>query len=400
MPDEVVVSIRAQVLAASQKLDAWIEEQNFKGWDPFDALNSSLLKRLTFGNRRLGQIWVQLLKRSHINLRPLLGVRKEYNPKGMGLFLASYLRKYKIDLSNKHAERVRFFASWLLDHISPGYHGACWGYPFDWPNRDFFAKAGTPTIVNTGFVGLSFVDLHLSDNEFGVSQDALSISESSCNFVLNDLNRYEVGNDELCFSYTPIDKRWIHNANLLGAWLLAATSACNENARFAQAARASANYSVRRQRSEGWWPYGEDKKEGWVDNFHTGFVLLALRNIGYLLKTTDFEKAAQKGYLFWKNNFFLSDGTPKYYPERISPTDIHCASQAILTFLSFRDVDSEAQELADRTASWAIRNMQSQQGYFYYQKRNYFQNKIPYMRWSEAWMQRALTEIEYQKWKE
>src|SRR5437868_2984242 len=75
---------------ASDALDHWIEAEGFAGWDPYDALNSPLLRALTFGSRRLGQVWVQLLKRSPLNLRSLLRISKGYNPKGMGLFLASY----------------------------------------------------------------------------------------------------------------------------------------------------------------------------------------------------------------------------------------------------------------------------------------------------------------------
>jgi len=34
--------------------------------------------------------------------------------------------------------------------------------------------------------------------------------------------------------------------------------------------------------------------------------------------------------------------------------------------------------------------MQSKNGYFFYQKKRFFKNKISYMRWSQAWMLYAL----------
>jgi hypothetical protein len=43
-------------------------------------------------------------------------------------------------------------------------------------------------------------------------------------------------------------------------------------------------------------------------------------------------------------------------------------------------------QLAERVLNWTVTNMQSPQGYFYYQKKKYFTNKIPYMRWSQAWI--------------
>lgn len=51
---------------------------------------------------------------------------------------------------------------------------------------------------------------------------------------------------------------------------------------------------------------------------------------------------------------------------------------------------SENKKLADNVLNWTIRNMQSEKDYFYFQKNKYFTSKIPYMRWSQAWMFYAL----------
>ena len=48
-------------------------------------------------------------------------------------------------------------------------------------------------------------------------------------------------------------------------------------------------------------------------------------------------------------------------------------------------------ELADRVVQWTLRNMQDKNGYFYYQIRPVISSKIPYMRWSNAFMFNALT---------
>jgi len=75
-----------KISASINLLDTWLENHKFLGWDPHDALNSPLLKKLSFENRLLGIFWVQLLKRLPINLRPLLGVPKGYNPRAWGCF--------------------------------------------------------------------------------------------------------------------------------------------------------------------------------------------------------------------------------------------------------------------------------------------------------------------------
>ncbi len=388
--------------SAVARLDAWIEAEDFQGWDPYDALNSPLLQTLTFGNRRLGQVWVQALKHTPLNLRPVLGVPKGYNPKAMGLFLASYWRKYLLTGDASHLTQARFFADWLEDNIAPGHHGACWGYNFPWPNRGFFAPAGTPTIVNTAFIGLAFLDLYaLKPLNGGPSTKAiwgerpLTVARSACEFILHDLNRLTPRADELCFSYTPLDERYVHNANLLGAALLGAVGAHTGETDLVQTALKAARYTARRQASDGSWLYGESDTDRWVDNFHTGFVLVALKQLTSQTGTDEFFGAVSRGYQFWKTQFFLRDATPKYTPVKTYPIDVHSVAQAILTFLAFADDDPRAQAQAEQVADWGIRHMQSAEGCFHFQHRRHFQNRIPYMRWSQAWMQRAFREWEW-----
>ena len=352
-------------------LDRWIERNEFKGWDPHDGLNSPLVKRLTFGSHLLGIVALQLIKRSPINLRPLLGVKKGYNPKGMGLFLASYLRK-------SDATRSRFFLDWLEANATPGYHGACWGDNFDWPNRNFFAPAGTPTIVNTAFIGLACLD---------AGDRGVALARSACEFILRDLKRHRANEHEHCFSYTPIDNRQVHNANVVGAWLLAETSKITGDSELAAAALSAARFTARRQRDDGTWPYGEGRRDAWVDNFHTAYVLVALRRIGRAVDTSEFDEGIRRGYDYW-TRMFDEDGAPHYFSNRKWPVDAHCAAQAILTFIEFGDLAN-----ARKVAKWTIENMQDRQGYFHYQVHRFHRIRIPYMRWCQAWMQRALTEL-------
>jgi len=156
---------------------------------------------------------------------------------------------------------------------------------------------------------------------------------------------------------------------------------------------AAARFTARRQLADGSWPYGEAANDRWVDNFHTAFVLVALKRTGECLQTDEFDECILRGYRFWKERMFLADGTPKYYPESTFPIDVHSVAQAILTFLEFRNEDGEALDHAMRVAQWGIESFQDPRGYFYYQIRRRYSIRIPYMRWGQAWMQRALTEL-------
>jgi hypothetical protein len=329
-------------------------------------------------------------------LRPILAVPKGYNPKAMGLFLATYWRKYLITKEQNYLKRVRFFVDWLLKNVSKSYSGACWGYNFDWPSRGFFAPAGTPTIVNTAFNSLAFLDLSAlpkSAKAANWEDLPLQTARSACEFILRDLNARTPAVDERCFSYTPLDHRYVHNANVLGAWLLAEVGAQSMESELTTAALEAARYTARRQRADGSWPYGEGPGDEWTDNFHTGYVLLALSRIAKRLSTNEFKYAIQRGYAYWKDTMFLANGTPKYYAHSTYPIDPHCAACAVLTFLEFADIDPDACNWAVRVALWCIEHLQDQQGYFHYQIHPIYRIRIPYMRWTQAWMQRALTEL-------
>jgi hypothetical protein len=391
------------IKTALAKLDEWIEAEGFCGWDPHDALNSPLL-RWARKRRLLGIAAVQLLRRSPVNLRPLVGIRKGFNPKAMGLFVATYAQRFMATKLHEHLERTHYFFTWLVEHASPGYAGPCWGYNFDWPNRDFLAPAGTPTVVNTAFIGLSILSAETTLGTLGVgfgsngdeqrpTATGLEIARGACEFVLRNLQIFPSAEDEQCFSYTPLDRRFIHNANVLGAWLLAAVYAHTQEEHLAKTAMRAARFTARRQLSDGSWSYGITPRNSWVDNFHTGYVLVGLRRVAAYLHTGELDSAIQTGYQFWKTRLFESNCIPKYYPDRVYPVDIHSVAQAILTFLEFSDVDPDAMERAWEVALWAIRNMQDEKGFFHYQLRQSYRIRIPYMRWSQAWMQRALTAL-------
>lgn len=388
MTSRIDRSIQDRVVEASARLDNWIEGQQFRGWDPFDALNSPLLFRLSFGRRQLGIGWVQILKRLPINLRPILGIGKGYNPKGMGLFLATYVRKYRSTGDPQHRERVLWVAEWLLNNATSGYHGLCWGYNFPWPNRSFYAPGGTPTAVNTAFIVDALLDAYevLSDERY------LRAARSACDFFLYDLNRLQ-DDSGLCFSYTPLDRTWVYNASILAAAALARMASITGEDELNETARRAADFVLARQRADGAWVYGESKHQGWVDSFHTGYILVALADLMTFWKEPLDNPPLRSGYRYYISHFFLPEGATRYYDQATYPIDVHACAQAILTFRRYSAFDPTAEQQAWQVASWTVQHMQAPAGYFYYQKHRRYTNRIAYMRWTQAWIQRAFAEL-------
>jgi rhamnogalacturonyl hydrolase YesR len=361
-----------------------IEAADYAGYDPYDALNSPLVASVGARSKWVRVAATHLVRRSPVNLRPLLGIHKGHNPKGIGLFLWGYSRLYALHRNDRYLERVDYLLDLLERLRSEGYSGNAWGYNFDWQSWTFLRPKGTPTVVNTSFVGHALLDCY----ELTGRRRALELAIPIKDFILNDLRRIKL-NGTFCFSYTPADTEAVHNANLLGASILARLTRYCDDSRLVGDALASLNYSMRSQHPDGSWFYADTDLQDWIDSFHTGFNLQAIR---YILRTglaQEHKDAYHRGVQFYAKSFFLEDGTPKYYHDRVYPIDIHSPAQAICFFSGEGE---EYRPLTDKVTDWMLNYMYGGSGAFYFRRGRFFPNRIPYMRWSQAWAFHALTQ--------
>jgi rhamnogalacturonyl hydrolase YesR len=378
---------RAQISDSIEKLALWLQQNDYCGYDTFDGLNARFLRPLTFETRLLRTILQQGVRRFPWNLRPLLGVRKERSSKGMGFLARGFIRLHESTGNEVWAEKAKVALQWLIDNQLPGYSGACWGNHFDYQSRTFYLPKGTPTVVWTSLIGHAFLDGYAHFNE----KSYLDIADSACQHILRDLEVVPDGKGA-CISYIPGKKSLVHNANTLGASLLARTYKFTGKLEYAGLAEKAIQYTAQHQRPDASWYYGEREDLRWVDNFHTGYVLDCFRH--YIQSTGDdrFTQKMLAGYEYWKETFFLADGTPKYYNHKVQPIDIQCCSQAIDTFVFFKDCDPEALVYAGRVAKWTLENMRDRTGYFYYRRYSkWVVNKTPTLHWGQATMLCALS---------
>lgn len=368
----------------------------FAGWDPFDGLESRVFQatplRLTAPTRFA---WQQMVKRSPLNLRPLLRVPKGVNAKGLALFALAELAMFRADGTEERQRGVHELLTMLRELRIRGTAGdkptSAFGYNFDWQSRAFFAPKGTPTIVPTAFAARAFIEAY---EAFGRRED-LEIAEKICGFVLGDLRRPVETDEEICFSYTPLDSGMIYNASLLAGETLAAVGAITGNTEHLSMAARSARFVIRNQEANGAWLYGPKSKHAWIDNFHTAFVLGSLKRISERVPEIREECAAPvgKGFDYWIENFFLENGLPKYFDSRALPADVHSAAAAIATLSEFSKMDDRALPLAERILEWTLTNLWDGTGNFHYQKRRFATMRIPFMRWGQAWMAYALGKL-------
>ena len=304
--------IQAKVQNCIEEMLSYIESADYAGYDPYDALNSPFFRFLSRKSKWARIAFTQLLRRCPVNLRPVLGVKNGHNPKGLGLFLSGYAKLYTIKKNPRYLEKIDYLLSLLGKLRSKGYSGNCWGYDFDWQSSIVYRPRFTPTVVNTSFIGHALLDTF----EITKKEHALEMALGIKDFILKDLNRKKEG-DVFCFSYTPIDFDYVHNANILGASLLIRLYKFTANKVIRQTALGSLGYCIKHQREDGAWRFAETDRQQWVDSFHTGFILESIRHFLNLGEALEWQENYKRGVSYYAKNFFLEDGTPKYYNDKI-----------------------------------------------------------------------------------
>lgn len=366
-----------------ERLRKYCEKEQFKGWDPYDGLTSRIFQSLP-GIRKVRLfrlIWIQAFKRNPINLRKMFLVRKDFNPKGVGLFLNGYCNLYHLDPREAYKQKIRFLADKVIELTSEGYSGACWGYHFDWESKAFYQPKYTPTIVASVFIGYALLDAYEILKDEKLLEAALSVSD----FILKDLNRTHDEHGDFSFSYSPLDHSQVYNATLLGSRLLARIYSITKDELLMKEAKHSVDFVVRNQREDGSWTYSPLPFHQWIDNFHTGYNLECLAEYQKYTGDSSYRQHIDRGFEYYIRTFFEADGRCRYYNNSLYPIDIHAPAQLIIT-LSRLGLFHEHRELADRTLNWVMDHMQDRKGFFYFQLKKRVTSKIPYMRWAQGWM--------------
>ena len=359
------------LVEAVARIRGWGEARAWQGYDPYDGLNSPLA-RLVPGvlPRRL---LTQAVKLSPLNLRPLLGIRPAYNQKAIGLVASAYAR-----LGER--EQATRWLDWLCANRADPLPGSprpapgapapwAWAYNFPVQTRVFAYPPNSANTIATSFVAHAFLDAADCLGAEAAARWEEPI-RGTCAFLLDSMLVEQPG--RCFFRYIPGDDQLIHNATTLAAAVLARAARVYGDPALADPAHAAIRPTLAAQADDGTWPYAEGT-HAWVDNFHTGYVLMSLAH---------FPEAAdplRRGVAVWERELFLADGTPKYYAGSLYPIDAHCYAQAVETWVSVRDLAA-----ARREAELMVARMLDPRGFLWFQQRGRITSKVPFVRWTTA----------------
>jgi hypothetical protein len=375
----------------------------YEGYSKHDGLNSPLLARLGGGSRLRRLVAIQVVMRSPVDIRPLVGVRKARNPKGLSLFARALLARHRMSVLSRgddpaipesadDAAEARGLLDWLIDHPAAGFDGLCWGYPYPWQDVGFFAPRDFPNRVVTAHVGQALVDGYETLRE----DRYLDGANRAVRFLLEAPKTLFEDADRRCVSYVPSpDIDWIvMDVSALAGAIAARVGAITGDADLIREGGRLVRYVVSKQTDEGAWFYADPPSASHIthDNYHTGFILDAIQQYGLSAGSDEFEPAYRRGIDYYERRLFEPDGAARFMNDRLYPIDIHGCAQGIITFSLQQRHTGTGAATATRILEWTLANMwDPASGWFYYQKRHAYRTRIRELRWVQGWMSRALS---------
>ena len=174
---------------------------DYEGYSKHDALNAPWLERVA-GRRRFPRLLAtQLVMRSPLHIRGVVGVRKARNAKGLSLFTRALLSRHRMTGEARYADEARALLDWLIDNPSGDVAagggelpGLAWGYPYPWQDVGFFAPRNFPNRVVTSFVGQALLDGYETLGE----KRYLEAAHGVVDFLLNAPKTLDEHEDRRC----------------------------------------------------------------------------------------------------------------------------------------------------------------------------------------------------------
>ncbi len=368
---------REQIVEVLRTIEAYGDRNGWIGSDPYEGLNATRLTRLqsTFRGR---QLIIQAVKRSPLDLRPLLGIEPTLNSATISWAVSSYALDGFLPEETAESHLEKSLAA-LRGLRCAGFEEPCWGYPFDTQSRVFFYSKTAPNTIATAFAANALLDAYERTGE----EELLEEARGAGRFFLRHILQTEADRGAY-FGYIVGDRAPIQNANTHVCAVLARLTRYGDEEGFGPAAQAGIEYALSKQHPDGSWLYGERPDLAWVDGYHHGYVLDALRVCADAGLDDRLPEAIHRGLEYYRRELILPDGTPRYFSHETYPIDSQSVAQAIQTFSIAALDDPSYIEPARRVFDWSLRNMRRPDGLFMFQRRRHWSNPLPHIRWALA----------------
>lgn len=381
------------------KLQNYIEGEAYKGWDPYDALNSKLISKLTSFHPFAQRVAIHLLKNCPVNLRNFLGIKKDYNPTALSLFIDGYVNMYHVYENNAFIQKAEILKDTLYSLTCINNEDEIgWGRNFKFITTKETHELNKPLTFLNAKLTLSLLNL------YAVTHDQLILknAKKAIYSILKNGRVYETDVGVYIGYSSDSHPRYIFNASILTAELIIKylyfSKKKDENIldiNIKDLAQKLIDTVIEKQQDDGKWYYGYNYDFSILKNldFHQGFVADALLGISKFCdyRKNDVLNAYHLGIQFIHKEQISDNGRFKWRLPKEYPVDIHNQAQGIISLSRIQDQVFTTK--LEKILSYTIQYLYNEnEGYFYYQKTRFYTIKIPYIRWGEGWMFFALSE--------
>jgi hypothetical protein len=379
---------------------SWLDRVGYDSYDPYDLWGTRyglFARRLYYAKNPLGLPLIAPIVAADTllpSIRKLLVGKQRFATADAQLLLG-FLNLHEVSGQREYLNRARKLADDLLVTSIPGFRGHCWGYPFDWQNNRGLWHRNTPFITATPYAYHAFARLFEVTGE----QCYLDVAASAAEFVFHDLHDTPTGPDAAAGSYGPFDRTFVINASAYRAWVLFDAARRLNRPEYLTKAHGNLNFILQSQEPDGSWLYAlNSPAEAFIDHFHTCFNLKNLWRINQHLNDPRVTHSVDSGYRYYRKALFNDDGLPRSFAiqprTQLVRLEMYNIAEAITLGVLIRERHPNAFEDARRLAAYLIEQHQHRPGYF--TTRVFlggFRHKQPFLRWPQAQLFYALTNL-------
>lgn len=378
----------------------WLDRVGYQSYDPYDIWGTRYglwSRKVYYAKGKLGIPLVAPLVAIDLlcpSLRTLF-VKKDRFATCDAQLLLAFLNLHQLTGEAKLLDRAVALGEEIMDYSIPGFRGPCWGYPFDWQNnKDEVWPRNTPYITCTPYCYEAYLGLFQATGNPKYQNWVAEIAE----FIHGDLKDLPTGPDSAAGSYSPFDRRQVVNATAYRAYVLADAGKHFGRADYLEASRRNLNFVLQSQADDGSWLYAMNEKKSYIDNFHTCFNLKNLFKIHQIEPDERIEASIRRGFSYYREHLIDADGNPKPFAVKprlqLAKLEMYDFAEGITLGALIEGMIPEAGELARSLAEKLIQEHQLPAGHFVTRVfRGGFRHRFPFLRWSQAQLFYALTNL-------
>lgn len=393
----VELDLSATVSAAVDRFCRWLDHYGETSYD-FQTVYASPIGRAAktfyYRNRRIGILGVAPMVFCEAvvpDARRLFWKRQRF-PIADAHYAMAFAFLAQSHQQERWLDRARHFLSVLVETRCPGMNEYAWGYPFDWVTIDGTLKRGTALITTTPYVYEAFSQVYALDRD----PRWLKIMESIARHAYSAYRQLFISPGVESTGYTPApdDSCLVVNASAYRASLLAQAGAELSEPKYLEAAERNIRFVASVQNEDGSWPYAADGRRGFVDHFHTCFVMKSLTKAMQYVVSVEAECAIERGVRYYQNHLFDESRLPRPFarPPRMITyrRELYDYAECINLALLLHDRFPELGAILTRVVQDLTTRWQRPDGSFRSRQLLLGWDNVPMHRWAQAQLLRSL----------